>query len=310
MALVTFESVAEAAQSLLDEGSKASVRAVITKLGGGSPNAVLPLLNEWKAGRPRVTAADIALDPRIAGLIAEQISTASAQAAKTAEEKAADVLADAEAVAEAGRLAESKAAELELAMDAAKAEILTKSRALEDLATERTRDATDAQEKITTLQAQIAGERQRADEAVQTVAKDEVRLQAIPKLEAELQRLAQVDQKAAVLEAKLDDAQALIEDLRQRLAASDKSAVEAREATAKAGREAEQARISEQAAQARLESALHETESNKALLVEAKAEVKEARAEVKQAREEAKEARAEAKDLHAKLLEKSNKGKP
>ena len=98
--------------------------------------------------------------------------------------------------------------------------------------------------------------------------------------------------------------------MRQRLAASDKSAVEAREATAKAGREAEQARISEQAAQARLESALHETESNKALLVEAKAEVKEARAEVKQAREEAKEARAEAKDLHAKLLEKSNKGKP
>ncbi|MQT98134.1 DNA-binding protein [Pseudomonas helleri] len=304
MALVTFESVAEAAQSLLDEGSKASVRAVIAKLGGGSPNAVLPLLNEWKAGRPRVTAADIALDPRIAGLIAEQISTASAQAAKTAEEKAADVLADAEAVAEAGRLAESKAAELELALDAAKAEILTKSRALEDLATERTRDATDAQEKISTLQAQIAGERQRADLAVQTVAKDEVRLQAIPKLEAEVQRLAHVDQKAAVLEAKLIDAQALIEDLRQRLATSEKSAAEAREATAKAGREAEKAHIGEQTALSRLESAQHEMESTRTLLAEAKAEVREARTEVKQAREEAKEARDEAKGLHAKLAEK------
>lgn len=302
MALVTFESVAEAAQSLLDEGSKASVRAVIARLGGGSPNAVLPLLNEWKAGRPSIRATDIALDPRIAGLIAEQISTASAQAAKSAEEKAADVQADAEAVAEAGREAEAKAAELERALDAAKAEILTKGRALEDLATERARDGQEAQEKITTLQAQIDGERQRADLAVQTVAKDEVRLQAIPKLEAEVQRLAQVDQKAAVLEAKLVDAKALIEDLRQRLAASDKAATEAREATAKAGREAEEARIGEQAAQSRLESALHEAESTKALLVEAKAEVKEARAEVK-------EARAEAKDLHAKLLKKSNQDK-
>ena len=302
MALVSFESVAEAAESLVKDGGKASVRAVIAVLGGGSPNAVLPLLNEWKAGRPRITASDIALDPRIAALIAEQITTASAQAAKSAEEKAADVQADAEAVAEAGRDAEAKAAELEQALKEASAQVQAKSRALEDLATERARDAQIAQEKFTTLQAQFDSERQRADHAVQTVAKDEVRLQAIPKLEAEVLRLGQVDQQAAVLTAKLDDAVALIEDLRQRLAASEKAASDAREAVAKAGREAEQARISEQSALARLDSAVREAESSKALLIEAKDDAKGARAE-------AKEARAEAKDLHAKLLDKSSQKK-
>ena len=281
MALVTFDSVAEAAQSLVDAGSKASVRAVIAALGGGSPNAVLPLLNEWKAGRPRVTAADIALDPRIAGLIAEQISNASAQAAKVAEEKAADIQADAEAIAEAGREAEAKAAALELALAEAQAEIATRGRAFEDLETDRARDVRDAQEKITTLQAQIAGERQRADEAVQTVAKDEVRLQAIPKLEAEVQRLAQAGQNAAVLDAKLVDALAVIEDLRQRLAASEKATADARAVKDKVSREAEQARIGEQSATTRLESANRELDSTKGQLVEAKAEVKDAREELK-----------------------------
>lgn len=281
MALVSFESVAAAAESLVQGGSKPSVRAVIAALGGGSPNAVLPLLNEWKVGRPLVRATDIQLDPRIAALIADQISSASAQAAKSAEDKAADALADAEAIAEAGREAEAKADQLEQALTSAQAEIAAKGRALEDLETDRARDNRDAQEKIAVLQAQIAGERQRADEAVQIVAKDEVRLQAIPKLEAEVQRLAQAGQNAAVLDAKLVDALAVIEDLRQRLAASEKATADARAVTDKVSREAEQARIGEQSATTRLESANRELDSTKGQLVEAKAEVKDAREELK-----------------------------
>lgn len=292
MALVSFESVASAAESLTQGGGKASVRAVITVLGGGSPNAVLPLLNEWKLGRPRITSADIALDPRIAALIAEQITTASVQAAKSAEEKAADVLADAEAVAEAGRDAEAKAAALQQDLQEATAQLQAKNRALEDLAAERARDAQIALEKLTTLKAQFDSERQRADQAVQTVAKDEVRLQAIPKLEEQVKRLGQVDQHAAVLTAKLDDAVAKIEDLRQRLAATEKAANDAREAMAKGSKEAEQARISEQSALVRLDAAVRELESNTALLIEAK--------------EDAKAARKEAKELQAQLLGKSS----
>lgn len=290
MALVTFESVAAAAEALVANGSKASVRAVKDALGGGSPNAILPLLNEWKAGRPLVRASDIALDPRIAQLIAEQIGTASAQAAKMAEDKAAEIQADAEVIAEAGREAEARAGELEQALEQTQAEVVAKSRALEDLGLERERDAESAQEKISTLQIQLQGERERADQAVQTVAKDEVRLQAIPKLEAEVQRLVQFEQQSAVLTARLEDAHDLIEDLKQRLAAAEKAAGDAREAGAKVAREAEQARIGEQSAQAKLESAARELESSRAALTEAKAEVKEAR--------------GEAKELRARLLDK------
>jgi len=282
MALVTFESVAAAAQALVDDGGKASVRAVIAALGGGSPNAVLPLLNEWKSGRPLVRASDIALDPRIAQLIAEQISTSNALAAKTAEEKAADVQADAEAVAEAGRAAEARAEQLEQSLEAANAEVLAKTRDLDNLALERERDAEVSQEKINTLQIQLQGERQRADEAVQTVAKDEVRLQAIPKLEAEVQRLVQFEQQSAVVTARLEDAHDVIEDLRQRLAAAEKATSEARESAAKLGSELEQARIQEKAAQARLESAARELEGSRSTLAEVKTELKEARSETKE----------------------------
>lgn len=281
MALVSFESVAAAAEALVKDGGKASVRAVIAELGGGSPNSVLPLLNEWKAGRVVVRATDLVLDPRFTALLAEQISKASDQAAKTAEDKAADIQADAEAVAEAGRAAEALAAELEKSLEQAQAMIVTKDRTLEALEIERARDQQTAQEKITTLLAQVDGERERADKAVQTVAKDEVRLQAIPKLEADVQRLAKFEQTAAVQTAKLDDALAVIDDLRQRLAAAEKATTEARSATEKVSREAEQARIGEQSAQAKLESSQRETEAFRVQMIEAKAEVKEAREELK-----------------------------
>jgi len=96
MALVSFESVAAAAEAISKEGGKPSVRSVIAHLGGGSPNAVLPMLNEWKAGRVAVRSADIELDPRLGQIVAELVTRASEQAAKSAEERAADVQADAE----------------------------------------------------------------------------------------------------------------------------------------------------------------------------------------------------------------------
>ncbi|MDR3440580.1 DNA-binding protein [Telmatospirillum sp.] len=48
MALVTSESVASACEAIQAEGERPTVARVTAKLGGGSPNKVLPLLNEWK----------------------------------------------------------------------------------------------------------------------------------------------------------------------------------------------------------------------------------------------------------------------
>jgi len=277
---ITYDAVAEAANAIALEGGKPSVRLVIARIGG-SPNTVLPMLREWQSGRPVVRAADIAVNPEIFRLLAEQISTSNAVAVKAAEERATEAEAEVELLAEAGRAVEAQVEELELALEQSQAEIVKKERTLEALEIERARDQQTAQETISTLKAQNDGERQRADEAVQKVAENGVRLEAIPKLEAEVQRLAVFEQSAAVLTAKLDDAQSVIEELRQRLAAAEKATTEARSTVDKVSREAEQARIGEQSAQAKLESALRETESAKSQLVEAKAEVKESREELK-----------------------------
>lgn len=77
MALVTFESVAGAAQALQEGGQRASVRAVIAALGGGSPNMVLRFLAEWRAGRPAGLVAGQALNARITEAIMEQMQRGS-----------------------------------------------------------------------------------------------------------------------------------------------------------------------------------------------------------------------------------------
>lgn len=295
MALVNFEAVAAAAEAISKEGGKPSVRSVIAHLGGGSPNTVLPLLNEWKAGRVAVRSTDIELDPRIGQIIGELVKSASEQAARAAEERAADVQADAETVAEAGREAESQVQALESQLAEAQQAIVVKERALEDAQAAAGIEAKNAQERITALQVQLGEERTRADLAVQAVAKAEVRLELIPGLQAEVERLKPFEQQAAVLAANLDSAKTAGVELKGRL----DSAL----ADAKASHdELERVRISEQSLQAKLDAALREVEALKANLVEAKGELVTAR-------EEAKEARAETKEVRAALAKAQQKGK-
>lgn len=295
MALVNFEAVAAAAEAISKEGGKPSVRSVIAQLGGGSPNTVLPMLNEWKAGRVAVRSTDIELDPRIGQIIGELVKSASEQAAKAAEERAADVQADAETVAEAGREAESQVQALESQLVEAQQIIVVKERALEDAQAAAGIEAKNAQERITALQVQLGEERTRADLAVQAVAKAEVRLELIPGLQAEVERLKPFEQQAAVLAANLDSAKTAGVELKGRL--------DAALADAKASHdELERVRISEQSLQAKLDAALREVETLKANLVEAKSELVTAR-------EEAKEARTETKEVRAALADAQQKGK-
>ncbi len=295
MALVNFEAVAAAAEAICKEGGKPSVRSVIAHLGGGSPNTVLPLLNEWKAGRVAVRSTDIELDPRIGQIIGELVKSASEQAARAAEERAADVQADAETVAEAGREAESRVQALEIQLAEAQQAIVVKERALEDAQAAAGIEAKNAQERINALQGQLGEERTRADLAVQAVAKAEVRLELIPGLQAEVERLKPFEQQAAVLAANLDSANTARGELKVRL--------DAALADAKASHdELERVRISEQSLQAKLDAALREVEALKANLVEAKGDLVTAR-------EEAKEARAETKEVRAALAKAQQKGK-
>lgn len=287
MALVSFEAVAAAAEAISKDGGKPSVRAVIAHLGGGSPNSVLPLLNEWKAGRVAVRSSDIEIDPRIGQIIAELVRNASDQAARSAEERAADVQADAETVAEAGREAEARVQSLESQLVEAQQSILGKERALEDVQAAAGIESKNSLERITALQQQLDEERDRADLAVQAVAKAEVRLELIPGLQAEVERLKPFEQRAAVLTANLEASRSVSNDLQGRLA---EALADAKAAHA----DLEKSRGAEQSLQAKLDAAMHEIQGLQTALSEVKHDLAEARQDVKDARVEAKEARAEA----------------
>lgn len=51
MPQITSEAVGNAAEALIARGEKPSVRKIREELGGGSPNAILPLLNAWRDSR-------------------------------------------------------------------------------------------------------------------------------------------------------------------------------------------------------------------------------------------------------------------
>lgn len=192
--LVTFDSVAAAAEQLQTSSQRVSVRSVIAVLGGGSPNDVLPHLRAWKAGRPVVQAADLTLDPRIAALVAEQITSAVADATKTAEQRAADALDDAEAVAEAGRAAEKAATELAAKLTDAEADNQQLVGQIDQLTRDVEQIRAEAGSQVKEAKDIAERERQAAETARQALARAELRLEAVPPLEKQVEALrAQLD---------------------------------------------------------------------------------------------------------------------
>ena len=108
--LATRESVAAACEAIEAEGGRASVRAVIAHLGGGSPNAVVKHLRDWRDQKPLIEARRaIVIDERISDLIAQQIERAASEARTTADEERAATMADYELIATAGRELEAQA---------------------------------------------------------------------------------------------------------------------------------------------------------------------------------------------------------
>lgn len=217
MAIVSFETVAAAAESLTAAGQRPSVRAVLAHLGGGSPNAILKLLNEWKAGRPVVRVEDTALDARIVAAIAEQMQRVAAAAGEEAEARAAGLADDLQAFAEANVAGEQLAGALAVERDGLAAAVADLGRQLAEAQADAVRREQQTAEQVAALRADLAAERARADLAGAALAKAEVRLEVLPTLhddvarlraalEAEQKARVAADQLAAVDGAKLEAA--------------------------------------------------------------------------------------------------------
>lgn len=206
-ATITYEQVAAAAAAMKVAGSKPTSRAIRERLGNtGSMGTVNKLLQDWRAGQERQIANALALPAPLQRAILDFMGQELAGAKATLEAELADQQQEAT-----------------------------------DLATENERQASDIEDKaemVTALQAELAnvqgrmahmnvdldaarldGERERdAAEAARTeLAKSLLRLEAMPRLEADLATLrgeldkerqgrVVAEQQAAVLGAKLDAA--------------------------------------------------------------------------------------------------------
>lgn len=253
MALVTFESVAEAANTLVTAGVRPSVRAVIAHLGGGSPNTVLQHLAEWKAGRPLVRPVDITLDARIALAIGEQMQRVAAEASAAAEERAADTADNLEALSEAQHGLEQQIAELTAERNAARESAETVKAQLRELTTSAAREQQHSVEQLSALNAQLAAAHTHQEETVAQLAKAQVRLEAVPELHAEIEKLrASLDleskarvvaeQSAAVLAVKFEGSEKRLAELDARSKSAELALVEAHATAKKAAEDAAELR--------------------------------------------------------------------
>lgn len=183
--LVTAQSVAAAADGLTAQGSRVTVRAVIGILGGGSPNEVLPLVNEWKAGRITPAIPDIAIDPAIVQLIAKQIFMASTESAAAADMRAADMAADSEVIAKAGRAAEELAAQLQVELNSARELIQQQTGQLDERTREIQQVKTDSADQVALAETRAQRERETAESVRQDLVRANIRVESVPRLEAE-----------------------------------------------------------------------------------------------------------------------------
>lgn len=267
MAIVNFEAVAKAANELEAAGQRASVRAVRDKLGAGSPNMVLKFLSEWRGGRPLVRIEDTTLDAAITTAIAGQMQRVAKEAASAAEERATATEDDLQTLSEAQHELDQQIDSLTAERDQARVSADAAQNRLVELEAISTRENQHSLQQIAELRKDLTEAHRHNEQTAAQLGKAEVRLEALPGLHADIDRLrGQLDtehkartaaeQTAAVLTARLEAHEKETSEAHAQAAGAD-----ARAAVAEARAIAAEARI--EVIQAKLVSLLPQPEERK-----------------------------------------------
>ena len=207
-ASITQEQVNAAADKIRATGAKPAARTVRDVLGTGSMATVLKFLQVWQAGQVQPATHDVTLPPALTRGLVDFIGQEVAQAKAgleadlaTAQQAAADLIAESERQA---ATIEAQEADIEEA-GRHRAELIGKLGQVEaDMAAAR---------------AETGRERLAAEAARTELAKAQLRLEAVPRIESDVDRLrgeleaerlarTEADRLAAVSTAKLEALQA------------------------------------------------------------------------------------------------------
>jgi chromosome segregation ATPase len=235
-ATITQEQVNAAADAIRATGTKPTARAVREAVGGGSMATVLKLLQVWQSGQARTEESPIALP---AGLQRALVDFIAQEVASAKVNLQADLVVAQQANNDLIAESERQASTIELqasALESAQAEKAELVGRLAQVESELARAVED-----------VAGERHAAEQARTELAKAQLRLEAMPILEAENERLrtalesertlrteaqrqaATADMKASGLAERLADVQVQLQEQKQHAATleSDKRRLEA-----------------------------------------------------------------------------------
>ena len=272
---ITQDHVNAIANQLKAGGQKPTVRRIIAEHGSGSPGTVHPLLKVWEGGQPQQSAT-IALPPVLLRVLQEQFGMEVARA--TAEVQTQ--LADSEEVA---------------------GDLAREIKVLNELVDQREDEfgklmdgAASQQGRINQLERDLAGARDEAarlrevaERAHTEQAKAELRLEAMPRLEAELAAARagwdaehrgriSAEQAAAVGDAQRDSLAQRMADHVTRLDTLEDQLAKALERERRQAAELTSCRVAVEASNARLEQADRTVSGLRDSLVEARASERKA----------------------------------
>lgn len=285
---VTFEQIAAVADAMKIEGGKPTSRAVRERLGNtGSMGTINKLLGRWKSGQERQVSAALALPPALQRVLLEFMDNELTAARTTLETELADQQQEASDLATEN--------ERQIIENESQSETIELLRA--EVSTHQGR-AGQLESDLVVSRDEAARERSGAELARTELAKAQLRLEAMPRLEADLvgvrgvleaERLARVaaEQAAAVLSAKLE--------------ATERRATEAQARTGKAEAGAEQIAAKAEAVARDLVAANAAVQAGQAKLENAARELEDAKKAVATANIAAKKSGEEAAELRGKL---------
>ena len=272
---ITYEQIAAIADAMKTEGAKPTSRAVRERLGNtGSMGTINKLLGRWKSGQERQISAALVLPPALQRVLLEFMDNELTAARTTLEAELA------EQQQEAADLATEN--ERQVIENDAQTDMIELLRA--DVATHQGR-AGQLESDLAMARDEAARERSGAELARTELAKAQLRLEAMPRLEADLVAVRAVldtertarqvaEQSAAVLAAKLEAADRRATEAEARTVKAESATAQA---TAKADATASElvkANAAVQAGQARFESAARELEDVKKAVAAATAAAK------------------------------------
>jgi septal ring factor EnvC (AmiA/AmiB activator) len=208
--LITQSDVNAVADRIQAAGGKPTARAVREALGAGSMATVLKCLQVWQGKQAPHADTPSAIPPQLerllAGFVAQEVAAAKAAVEEdlaTAQQANGDLIVESERQAAALTASEAENAALRSEGD-------------------------ELRGRLAQLSTELETQRQAAEGLRSEVARQQVRLEGIPRLEDEVARLqaaldqersarAAAEQAAAVTGARLENAEGRIADLKARL---------------------------------------------------------------------------------------------